>query len=387
MKGRYRTKTGWRVFILIFGPLFIALGVYLLATLNTQETEAAKWIVAPVSLGLIGLMSYATWDSVFGYYEIGDDFVAHRTIFGKKVVPIADIKGVAVNDKYILLVAKPGKRGLDISRYIQSSDDIAVWAYTTFEDLDAQISEKEDVDILEELAQDQMDSHDEKLEKAKKVSGYLYWSGVGIGFWAFFYPRPWYDLIVIAAMVIPLVILISVISLKGYLRFNGVEKSRYPVMAYPFMVPICGLSIRAIFDFDVLSYVPLWTQAFTVSIVITCIMVWLAKEFSLRSWKSALTVFLFLCFTYAYSVSSLIIINCRFDSSNAQTFEAKILSKEKDSGKRTEYYLDLSPWGPRTEHEKVSVGPKAFERANVGDTVEVYLYQGRLNAKWFEIGI
>jgi len=51
----------------------------------------------------------------------------------------------------------------------------------------------------------------------------------------------------------------------------------------------------------------------------------------------------------------------------------------------TTYYLDLSPWGPRTEHEQVSVDKNLFNRANVGDTVEVYLYEGRLKAKWFEV--
>ena len=117
------------------------------------------------------------------------------------------------------------------------------------------------------------------------------------------------------------------------------------------------------------------------------VMVLLAKEFSLRKWKSLLMVLLFTCFTYAYAISAMIIINCRFDETEAQVFRAKILKKETSSGKSTEYNLDLSPWGPRTEHEKVSVGSKAYARASVGDTVEVYLYKGRLHAKWFQVGV
>jgi hypothetical protein len=83
----------------------------------------------------------------------------------------------------------------------------------------------------------------------------------------------------------------------------------------------------------------------------------------------------------------MVIINCRFDSQEHETYTAAVLEKEISDGKTTTYYLDLTPWGPRTEHEKVSVTHDAFRRANIGDTVEVYLYKGRLNAKWFEVGI
>lgn len=140
-------------------------------------------------------------------------------------------------------------------------------------------------------------------------------------------------------------------------------------------------------DFDVIDYGNLWTEAGTITVVIVTFLILTSKQITLKTWKSGFIALTYAALFYIYSISSLKVVNCRFDSSDPEIFEAQVLAKERSSGKTTSYYLDLSPWGPRTEHEKVPVGSHGFERANVGDTVEVYLYPGRFKASWFQVGI
>jgi len=387
MKGRYRIKTGWRIFLLIGCPLLAALFVYLfIFVINaTYMVVAGRIFIAAISLGMTGLMLYGIGDAIIGYYEIGDDFIAQRTIFGKKTIRLSDIQGVSMNDKYIRLVPVTGKKGLNVSLYIEKSDDIGAWAYSRFEDLDTQKAEEEDIEVLKEVTREipALD-HDNQLAKARRAAKYLNWAGYGTGLLAFFYSHP-YDAVVVSTMVVPVVIILAIRWSKGFLRYNGTDKSRYPIMAFVILMPIAGLGIRAMFDFNILDFGNLWIEAIAVDAALIAMAMWSSNELSFKGPMSTFTLVFMSVLFYGYAISSMTIINCRFDSGDYQPFKAAILNKEISDGKVTTYYLDLSPWGPRTEHEQVSVDKNLFNRANVGDTVEVYLYEGRLKAKWFEV--
>jgi hypothetical protein len=389
MNGRYRTRLGWRIFILLGAPPLAALFIYVLTLfINAENPQMFVLLfMVPLCLAMIGLMLYGIGDAIIGYYEIDDNFITHRTILRKKIVPLANIYGVSVNQNYIHLKSKEGKDRINITSYIEKRDQIIEWAYENFEDIDAETAEAQDIEVLREVTQDiPVKEHDIQLEKAKKNAKYLNWAGYGSGLWALLYPHP-YELAVAAAMLAPIITIIAIWRFKGFLRYNGFDKSRYPIMLNPMIVSICGLVLRALFDFEILDHGNLWIEAGTVSIAVMTVAVLTSKQFSFKTLTSAFTIVFFVAFFYAYAISSMIIINCRFDSSDYQAFEARVLDKETSGGKTTTYYLDLTPWGPRTEHEKVSVGRHGYERANVGDTVEVYLYKGRLKAPWFELGI
>jgi hypothetical protein len=389
MNGRYRTKLAWRILIFVTGPGLIGLFGFLLVILikGADEHPGALIFLGSVSLAMIGLMLYGIVDSIIGYYEIGDDFVAQHTMFGTKTVPLSDIKGVMTDKNYTILVPKPGKKGLKISKYLQKYDEITWWAYTNFEDLGTQKADEEDVEVLKEVTREVPASeHDHRLKKAKTVSKYLNLAGYGVGFWTLFYPHP-YDFAVLASMVVPIIIIIAIWHFKGFLRYNGQDKSRYPVMTGPLLLPVAALVLRMLFDFEVLDYGNLWSMAAAIAVGLVVTAMWTSNEFSVRSWVSGFTVSFYTIAFYGYAIGSLVIINCYFDASAYETYAAEILGKEVSSGKSTTYYLDLSPWGPRTVHERVSVGHNAFDRANVGDTVEVHVFEGRLKAKWFEIEI
>jgi hypothetical protein len=71
------------------------------------------------------------------------------------------------------------------------------------------------------------------------------------------------------------------------------------------------------------------------------------------------------------------------DRSKPERYSVAIDGKHTVSGKSTTYYLDLAPWGPIPDENKLSVRKSLYDAAVVGDLTCLELHQGYLHAAWY----
>ncbi|HEX4196547.1 MAG TPA: hypothetical protein VHZ26_03815 [Caulobacteraceae bacterium] len=93
-------------------------------------------------------------------------------------------------------------------------------------------------------------------------------------------------------------------------------------------------------------------------------------------------VFVVVC-TGLYGYSATALADMQFDASPATPTTAAILGKHISSGRSTRYYLDVGPWGPRTQPNSISVSSGVYNALNPGDSLCIDLHPGFLNLPWF----
>ena len=141
--------------------------------------------------------------------------------------------------------------------------------------------------------------------------------------------------------------------------------------------------IRAIMDYEILEYKSLWTAISIATITLTFLIVVGTKEFKFTKFIDYFTTLSLAGIILCYSFGTYVVSNCLFDKTEPEIFKSEVTEKEISSGKSTTYYLNLKPWGPRTETERVSVTQNEYEATNKGDIVDIYLRQGLLGTPWF----
>lgn len=73
------------------------------------------------------------------------------------------------------------------------------------------------------------------------------------------------------------------------------------------------------------------------------------------------------------------------DRAPATTYSADVLSKHVSRGRSTSYYLELSPWGPMTTPNQVSVPAHTYGSLQAGDEVCLALHPGSVRAPWYQL--
>ena len=199
-----------------------------------------------------------------------------------------------------------------------------------------------------------------------------------------FYPRP-YLVSVSIGMTLPLIALGSLFVYRGLIRFDERKNSAYPSIIYGFIAPSGALAIRAIMDYEILSYKDLWITVGVSSILLTVLFLVITKEVKFSKILDYITAFSLAGMIFAYSFGTYVILNCLFDKSTPEVFRTEVIDKEIDSGRSTTYYLKLDPWAPGMQQEKVSVTKDEYVVTDKGDSVDIYLKRGLLKTPWFYV--
>jgi hypothetical protein len=71
------------------------------------------------------------------------------------------------------------------------------------------------------------------------------------------------------------------------------------------------------------------------------------------------------------------------DHGKPERYSVSIVGKHTVSGKSTTYYLDLAPWGPIADENKLSVSRRLYDAASIGELACVELRPGYLRAPWY----
>ena len=384
----YKIAKGWAIFIYLFAPLLIGLFGWLLILpfQNGDFTPYASWILIPVSIAMIALMTFGVIDAYKGRLIIQEDCIKSISTFSNRELEFDEIKGFTVNEQYIFVEPKnKGKKRIKISKYIGGYSEVLHWISQNFPDLDLQNEIEEEQEILNnENIGWTKEIREKKLKKARQYSKLINWAAGITAAWTYFYPTP-YQYSILTAMIIPIIALLVVKFSDGLIRVDEKKGSAYPSVIYAFVYPSFGLMLRAFLDFDIFDYSNVWLSTIIITIAFLFVLLNKQQEIIIKKKLDFLTISCFAFFLFAYSFGTVIHINCYYDNSEVEFFTAKVLDKRVSSGKSTSYYLELSPWGQQNEVDEVSVGKGLYNRIETGGEVTIYFRNGKLDIPWFKV--
>ncbi|TXK47539.1 hypothetical protein FVR03_09090 [Pontibacter qinzhouensis] len=387
----FKMARGWFIFTCIAAPLLISLFLFMLVmpfvpALNDGMGDGAAYFFVPLSLVMIAVMVLGWLDAIKGRFLISEDSVKSIGVFSVKTLLLEDIKGFRVSEHYIFIEPQSSnQKKIKISLYLGRSQDILNWLQLHFPDLDLLHAEQEEQQILqnEELGWT-LEQREEKLQKARKTAKILNWAGGLVAAWTLFWPQP-YAFAILVCLALPVIVVCVLKLFSGLIRLDERKDSAYPSVLWAVLGPCLSLAIRALLDFNIFSFDNLWVLMGLVVVTFLVPLLLGSKEFSFTTAKG-LAMFAGIFMTIAaYGYGAVVTVNCVFDTSAPEFYEAEVTGKRISTGKTTTYYLELTPWGPQTEADDVSVSKELYELVDSGDEVSVYFMKGYLGVPWFMV--
>jgi hypothetical protein len=261
-----------------------------------------------------------------------------------------------------------------------------------------------DIDKREQAAVDELltdpaygeskEKHAARLAIARAVSNAVNIAAVvicigAVMFLRLFAPHP-AIIAVIAAL--PLMALMAIIMSKGLyysgqlqanlrnnsFHFDHFAKDRLPNLNVVIIAPsvfMLFLGLRygpAILDWELAALVLLG-----IGFVVGLFLWWL------RTQTPVLPAVIFI---FAVFWSSGLVLNCNYicDTSVPSVYRTKITSKQGGTAIWTpKYYINISPWGPQTKAQEISVTREAYGSYSIGEEVCIHLHPGALGVPWY----
>jgi hypothetical protein len=392
MTKQYKTATGWKVFILVAAPPLCGLFGWLAYTTLTAEpfNSTIALFMIPLSIGMILMFVLGIFDMFKSTLTFTKDGIKKVNLRGEKVLQYNQIKGIKSNENYVVIIPKDDfDKSISVSTYFGNKSEWHGLLLSKFPDLDTEEELKEEQELHKnETYGRTSEERNENISQTKQITKYINYSAWIISAWLWFYPRP-YELATAAGVILPIIALILVFRSNGLIKIMDVKNSAYPSLSTTLSIPPMAIMIRVLYDYHILEYQNAWIY----TIVAIPILLWLiikgtAGEFKAKSRFEEIFNHTFLAvvigiFVFFASIS----INCTFDESTPELYNATVLSKKvSKSGKgATSYLVTIGAWGNVKEETEVGVSKKQFERTEDGGTVKVYLNSGLLMIPWVYI--
>lgn len=384
----YKTAKGWAIFIYITAPILILvfLGGLGLPFFDDEIPIEFLYFMGPLSVGMIGFMTIILLDTIYGKLIISKDTISLKSTLGNRDLKFSEVKGFTIIETHYIFIHPntPNKKRLKISTYIEKKDELLSWLAENFTDLALENAKQEQEEILANKTFG-IDKRERtaRLKQAKTVTTILDWISVLFFCWALFYPQP-YELLIIALIAIPIFALLTIARFKGLIKLDGKKGGAYPSVIMSLFLPAGGLMLRGLIDFEnIYDYANIWLPTLSIAFLLITPILVMTKELSFKSSLNIGGMFGMLLIGLAYGYGAAITTNCYYDKSNPKAYTAEIVSKRIDSGQYTSHHFELTPWGNKTAPEEVVVTENLYEKSEIGDTVVVYLKDGRFNIPWF----
>jgi cell shape-determining protein MreD len=384
----YKIAKGWAIFIYITAPLLIGLFGWLLILpfSDGDFSPSATWIFIPISLGMITLMVLGLIETINGKVVIDNEKIYTISPFSNRQLNFNQIKGYRLIEKYIVIEPiSSDKKRIKISSYYGKSNEIILWLASNYSDLDSQneLQEQEEILLYEEFGRT-IEEREAKLKKARKTAKLINWSGGIVAAFTIFWADP-YEYSILASFAMPLVAIMVMKFSGGLLRIDERKESAYPSILYGILAPSCAIFIRALIDFDIFDYTNVWLPSLFITAILLGVILIGNKEFKFKKAMDYFSLFSAAMFLFGFSFGTLITLNCYYDKSEPEIYNAKILDKRISSGKSSTCYFELTPWGKRTEKEEVSVSKRLYNLLDKDDEINIFFRTGKFNIPWFTV--
>jgi hypothetical protein len=325
----------------------------------------------------------------FGYwlFRVNEKFIVdsysirHQARFINRELLLQDIQGYRVDDHYLHLVPFPGRgKKIKVSNWVGNFGDLHDWAASRFPDLDnAPARQSYEAPGLD----DDPAAAGKRIMQARTelyilnglivILGLLPWLLDG-NFW-------WIPYVLILCL---LAAIFMLKRHKGIVQLADVKKSPGPSMLLPALLS-CGILYLGARNIHVLQYDHVWTPVIVITLILAGLMYYCGSHLEWKKMPTAVSAgVLLLCF-FGGSFALALQLNRITARSAPEYFEAQVINKRISKRKTTTYYLELSPWGPQTSTEEVSVPYDVYDNVNVNERVAVHLYTGGLGIPWYAV--
>ncbi|MEO0008548.1 MAG: hypothetical protein RJA20_2744 [Bacteroidota bacterium] len=384
----YRIARPYAAFILVGAPLLTAIfGWMLIQPLLPGPLDPflaeTFWLFGPMAAALVLTGIAAIVDVFNGRFVIDEDRVYAVSVIFRRELMFNEILGFTVDDRYITI--KPAYRNrkkIKISRYYADSHEIIQWLADRYPDLDLESATQEDEDIISISPGWSQEERETRLGKAVQVVRVLNITAIISAIWYFFIPamREWALSVVILT---PLAALVAVKWSGGLIRYNERKYSVLPHVFFALLFPCMSICLRSIFDYELIEYGNAWRVVLPVLGVLLTVVFSGKSGFRFSRPVHYVEAAVIAAFFLAYSYGTVTALNAAFDRSVPVEYRAVVTGKRISSGKTTSYYLELSPWGPRTEKKEVFVSSDQYEEYDEGEELTVLTQKGFFGIQWF----
>ena len=295
----YKTAKKSAFFIYLSAAFIIALFIYVFTIPFTSENSSvlSNAILITTSLLFIVFAIITVIHTIKSRLIITKNTILLKSIFCNTELKLNEIRGYKIEENHISILSKnSNKKNIKFNNYIENLDEIIFWLSMHFKNLTNERTALENQEILKNVDFGFTKQETElKLKKAKTTAFTLNIAGITTTIACLFYPSP-YDLIIIAAMVIPIISLLAISYFKGLIRIDQENKSAYPTLFWAICFTSIGLVTRAFFDFNIENYSKVWLPAISFAFVLTGIVILITNEVrfhKIRDYFKAFFIFTF----------------------------------------------------------------------------------------------
>jgi hypothetical protein len=381
----YRIAQGWRIFVVVFATAFFIGGIFCLLKAFKPDTSWPAGLALFMAVFLMGLAVLSYLDTMRTLVTVDQDVISVVRLFRSRSALLAEIDGYRKGEKDMFyVVLKSGGRPLQIPQYIERRKELLDWIREKYEDVDARERTIETKSLLEN---DQFgltrEDREARLGIGKKIDVAASVGGFGLFAWSLFYPRP-YELMMIILFIAPWIAIYVTWYFKGLLKLYKKKSSPYPSAVLMMCMPPVSTGVVIIRSYDLYDFGQhAWSMLIGGAILAAALCIIACRQAIALSGRKALTYICVIVMAGVYSISLLIFSNCYYDESASRVFRVEVSRKHKEEGKRTTYYVSLSPWGRFEDGNEVSVSKSFYQSVSEGDSIRVLLNNGKWGVPWY----
>ena len=367
-------------FFLILGLALIALGVFgtyaLTGTTNKNPLVLPAFLLFPLGFGAY-LMALALRSRVV----VDGPRIEVRTPFGEKTADASEVEGYrdisTRNGSFWRLQLKEGRGAITIQKWFDSPE-LRAWMQQ-ITDLD----ERDRKAILDEIEQNQElgATPEERLSALKQARLWnvgLTMVAIAAAVFRLFPANPFFLISAVLLALTPPVILYLLHRSPLLFVLGKPKRDPRTDFTFAFIAAVVGLFLGNI-GVHLVSLSSLLPAILLVSLA-TCAGLLLVSR-SAAGARGAWIVIVMLSGSYGYGLVTS--ADTLPDHAKPQRYSASIVGKHTSSGRSTTYYLDLAPWGPLPDENRLSVSKRLYDAATVGELTCLELHQGYLHAPWY----
>ncbi|WP_184548984.1 hypothetical protein [Mucilaginibacter sp. FT3.2] len=383
MNEEYTLSRRWKVFTYIFVIAVTAGGVYLCVL--AKPADSVHHIAVAVVCWL--LAAYSLRFSIRKKVIITSTHIINQGTFTRSQLLKSDIEGYKIEKQNLIFEAKPPAKRLYISscHTLDNYGGLLEFA-RKFKDIYAKQYQNElDTMLHDEAIGSTPKERKQNVAVAKRLCNYVNYTGIAIAIWVVVYPFP-YRCAILTGLIYPLLVIGLFYAKRHILTFNSTisgEGHVYPNLTYGLIAPACALALKAMFSWDLLSYIAVIWPALVIGTVLFSLFAFILNDANIKTRSNEFTRVHIGFFIFVYSCAATIIINCEFDNAAPQVYKTTVTDRRYTTGKGATHYVTIDKCGPLLQPTEVTVGESFYQQASPGKTINVNAQPGLLHIPWF----
>jgi hypothetical protein len=378
----YRIARGWRVFLIATGAALAVGGVAGARWFGAGHELRTRGLALGFAAGSLAFAVLGAWlivEIVVARIVVSDDAFELVGALRRQRVPLDQIAGrrLVATPYFRMLVLElrpPQRRKIKLALILETDAAFDAWL-ARLPDLDAAELQKSEVELLADAVAPRT------VARVRALARGLNGAALAAMLWGTLYPQP-YRLAVAMLMVLPFAALAALLRWPSLLRLDGRRNDAHPQVAAAFWLPGCALGLRALLDYQPLTWTPL-----VAPIAVGAVLLAVAAVLADRSLRPRPGVWLALLLpTGFYAWGALAQLNALFDRSPPHMQETRVVEKHVDHGRHTSYHLTLAAgWPDPARETDARVSRARYHATAPGDAVTVTVRDGALGVAWFVV--